>query len=511
MMEPEPGWEDDFTAWYNTDHVPALLGVPDSPAGAGTEPWKGSRVLAVYEIETPEIFKGDAYKKAEQRVDACDWSLIAAESAGTCTSSPTGANGRRSGCIGSRWRVRWPRWQVASACPMDGGIAAQRTGSPRQSRSACQRSDGGLRPWRQAPEPEAPYLIAESSEEDNADMPGRGRALRAPYYYKDLISQGIEVAAVSDRGPEAADRVAVSWAAGGTALPGHGGTERPDFVFSLGRHSDMAGIASYLLDRNIPFGMEKPMGLASAKSPLWSSRPAGRVVSLPCPLHFAGRPGAKVLELEGPALDLSFASFRFTTGPVSRYFEAGSEWILNRREAGGGCMLNLGIHFTDLFMHLTHQRPAACGHDEQPHQPLRGGGLLGHHYGSGRRGLLPHRDRLFAPQSALGSSLECILRGLTGTTRCTRTGRSAPAPVTAGAHARPYRPDLLLWAIHTGMRSGPPDGRPLWRPSKITIEPSRWWRPPTERPGQAGRGAIREKLRGMQWHRTNPPKKRSGR
>ena len=37
--------------------------------------------------------------------------------------------------------------------------------------------------------------------------------------------------------------------------------ERPDFVFALGKHCDMAGTAQFLLEEGISFAMEKPMGL----------------------------------------------------------------------------------------------------------------------------------------------------------------------------------------------------------------------------------------------------------
>jgi hypothetical protein len=36
---------------------------------------------------------------------------------------------------------------------------------------------------------------------------------------------------------------------------------RPDFVLALGRHDRMADVAHGLLDRGLPFLMEKPMGL----------------------------------------------------------------------------------------------------------------------------------------------------------------------------------------------------------------------------------------------------------
>ena len=177
----------------------------------------------------------------------------------------------------------------------------------------------------------------------------------SPFYYAKLSSQGIAVAAVSDHTPAVAERVARELGCPGyTDYEQMVEREKPDFVLAFGRHSEMAGIARYLLDRKIPFGMEKPLGLSSAEvGPLAEqARRQGAFVAVP--FTFRATPWArKIRELEAPGSDFSFLSFRFMTGPVSRYYTAGCEWILTRAGAGGGCTLNLGIHFTDLFVHLT--------------------------------------------------------------------------------------------------------------------------------------------------------------
>ena len=88
----------------------------------------------------------------------------------------------------------------------------------------------------------------------------------AVFYYEQFRSQGIVVAGVSDHAAPAVERVA-------RAIGGHAYTdyhavlerEEPDFVFALGAHRDMAAIARDLLDRRLPLGMEKPLGLTSAE------------------------------------------------------------------------------------------------------------------------------------------------------------------------------------------------------------------------------------------------------
>ncbi len=236
----------------------------------------------------------------------------------------------------------------------------------------------------------------------------------APYYYRGAAAQGVQVAAVSDRRREVAERVAGelgcrSYTDYRTMVE----RERPDFVFSLGRHCDMAGIARYLLDRGVPFGMEKPMGLTSAEvAPLVEqARRQGAFAAVP--LTFRRTPWVqRALELEGPGLDFAFTSFRFITGPISRYFEAGSEWILNRPESGGGCTLNLGIHFTDLFKYLTRKRPVRLWATMNNHT----NGIAVEDYScvimETEDGTSCRIETGYAlPSMARGPGLECMLRG----------------------------------------------------------------------------------------------------
>ena len=45
--------------------------------------------------------------------------------------------------------------------------------------------------------------------------------------------------------------------------------------------------------------------------------------------------------------------FSFIAGPPSRYTDAGCGWVLDRTISGGGCLYLLGVHFTDLLLHIT--------------------------------------------------------------------------------------------------------------------------------------------------------------
>jgi hypothetical protein len=59
---------------------------------------------------------------------------------------------------------------------------------------------------------------------------------------------------------------------------------KPDFVVALGRHSQMAGIAHDLLDRDIAFLMEKPMGISAAEVEAVAEKAAKRNAFVAVPL-----------------------------------------------------------------------------------------------------------------------------------------------------------------------------------------------------------------------------------
>ena len=48
---------------------------------------------------------------------------------------------------------------------------------------------------------------------------------------------------------------------------------KPNFMLGLGRHRQMAKIAHDLLDRGLPFMMEKPMGIGATEVPAIARRP----------------------------------------------------------------------------------------------------------------------------------------------------------------------------------------------------------------------------------------------
>lgn len=131
---------------------------------------------------------------------------------------------------------------------------------------------------------------------------------------------------------------------------------RPDFVVALGQHARMARTAHDLLDRGIPFMMEKPMGLnADEVQGIADKAAATRAfVAVPLPQRyspFAAR--ARRMLDDGRFGPLSHLYLRLNRPTSARYPAWNSPWMLDPALAGGGCLRNLGSHCFDLFVVLT--------------------------------------------------------------------------------------------------------------------------------------------------------------
>jgi hypothetical protein len=64
-LEPDPAHDAEFNDWYNTDHVPALTGVPGVYGARRYRVAAGSaQYLAVYELASAEVRQSDAWQKA---------------------------------------------------------------------------------------------------------------------------------------------------------------------------------------------------------------------------------------------------------------------------------------------------------------------------------------------------------------------------------------------------------------------------------------------------------------
>jgi hypothetical protein len=62
LMQPPPAFEDEFNAWYDTEHVAERVGVPGFESGLRYVCIDGHpRYLAMYDTESPEVFDSEGY------------------------------------------------------------------------------------------------------------------------------------------------------------------------------------------------------------------------------------------------------------------------------------------------------------------------------------------------------------------------------------------------------------------------------------------------------------------
>jgi predicted dehydrogenase len=124
-----------------------------------------------------------------------------------------------------------------------------------------------------------------------------------------------------------------------------------DFAFVFGRHIDMPILAGELIARGIPFAIEKPCGIRATDLDHLLANAEAKRLYVAVPLIFRL---SDTLNIVGHARP-DFASFLFMAGPPSRYPAAGTPWMLERELAGGGPLINLGVHFIDLFCVLARE------------------------------------------------------------------------------------------------------------------------------------------------------------
>ena len=139
---------------------------------------------------------------------------------------------------------------------------------------------------------------------------------------------------------------------------------KPDFVMALGRHRQMARIAHDLLDRRVPFLMEKPMGISADEVQSVAEKATRTGVYAAVPLSQRYQPfaiSARELLAAGRFGPLSHIYVRVNRPGPARYPAWDSGWMLDPAEAGGGCLRNLGPHGLDIFLHLTGEDARVTG------------------------------------------------------------------------------------------------------------------------------------------------------
>lgn len=137
---------------------------------------------------------------------------------------------------------------------------------------------------------------------------------------------------------------------------------RPDFAFALGRHNEMAATARFLIDRRIPFAIEKPSGINAADVRDIAARAREARVFAAVPFVFRDSELFATIREIAAGEAVHCISFKFIGGMLERYRDVRCAWMLDRAAAGGGALINLGVHFLDLCrVLLPEQRVTVCG------------------------------------------------------------------------------------------------------------------------------------------------------
>lgn len=139
---------------------------------------------------------------------------------------------------------------------------------------------------------------------------------------------------------------------------------KPDFVIALGRPTDMAATAHYLLDHGYPFLMEKPMGYDAheVRGVADKARAVNGFAAVPLPYRFQPQIAlAQRLIAEGRLGTLSNIFMRSMRPTSARYPAWGAPWMLDPKIANGGCLRNLAPHGLDSFMLLTGEDAEVTG------------------------------------------------------------------------------------------------------------------------------------------------------
>ena len=186
-------------------------------------------------------------------------------------------------------------------------------------------------------------------------------ATSTPNYLRILQGERVDILGV--HAPD--DAIAAKWAGEYNSTPYtdyRAMIERtkPEFIVALGKHVAMPAEFRFLVDTGIPFLMEKPWGIddktVNELADLAESKRAWAAVPMPFRYSMFAETALEMRQ-RNELGTISHMLFRFNQPGVQRYVDLGSPWMLSKADAGGGALINLGIHGIDLFRYLTSEEP----------------------------------------------------------------------------------------------------------------------------------------------------------
>jgi predicted dehydrogenase len=186
-------------------------------------------------------------------------------------------------------------------------------------------------------------------------------ATSTPNYLR--ILQGEQVDILGVHAPDAA--IAAKWAGEYNSTPYTDyramiEKTKPEFVVALGKHVAMPAEFRFLVETGIPFLMEKPWGIddktVNELADLAEAKHAWAAVPMPFRYSMFAETAVEMRQ-RNELGTISHMLFRFNQPGVQRYVDLGSPWMLSKADAGGGALINLGIHGIDLFRYITSEEP----------------------------------------------------------------------------------------------------------------------------------------------------------
>ena len=118
-----------------------------------------------------------------------------------------------------------------------------------------------------------------------------------------------------------------------------------DVAFVFSPHHEMLAVSQRLIDRRIPFVIEKPAGVRLDE--VRKIEAEARLAGVPVTVALVQR-GAPIDTWLRQAGDIVYERMAFVAGPPVRYRRNGNPWMLDPALSGGGSLMNLGPHFVDL-------------------------------------------------------------------------------------------------------------------------------------------------------------------
>ncbi|MBZ2194670.1 Gfo/Idh/MocA family protein [Occultella gossypii] len=128
-----------------------------------------------------------------------------------------------------------------------------------------------------------------------------------------------------------------------------------DLVLVLSPNDDVPGVVRLLLDRGLPFAVEKPAGVSapSLRALCDEAERLGTFTAVAFVNRYSGFwPEVDRLRGRGTITGPVAARFRIVNGTPARYPESGVPWVLSRQRFGGGALRNIGAHAADSAVRL---------------------------------------------------------------------------------------------------------------------------------------------------------------